>query len=39
VVPPGSHAPEPASLLTGLFGFGLAGLYAAYRRRQRQRDR
>jgi hypothetical protein len=29
------HMPEPASLITGLVGFGLAGLYAAYRRKRK----
>jgi hypothetical protein len=28
------QAPEPASLITGLVGTGLAGLFAAYRRRR-----
>jgi hypothetical protein len=31
--PPTSEAPEPATLLSALVGMGLAGLYAAFRRK------
>jgi hypothetical protein len=32
--PPTSEAPEPATLLSALVGTGLAGLYAAFRRKR-----
>jgi hypothetical protein len=32
--PPGNNAPEPTTLLSALLGTGLAGLYAAFRRKR-----